>query len=126
VNKGRHITSHRELFVLESGGLLIDNPGMREVGITDAGEGLESTFDSILDFSKNCLFPDCTHIHERGCAVLEALDKGEIDQDSYSNYQKMEKEKQHFESDALERKKKDKDLGKVIKEFKKHKKNNKF
>lgn len=126
VNKGRHITSHRELFVLESGGILIDNPGMREVGITDAGEGLESTFDSILDFAEDCLFPDCTHIHEKGCAVLEALDRGEIDQDSYSNYQKMEKEKMHFESDALERKKKDKDLGKVIKEFKKRRKNNKF
>ena len=126
VNKGRHVTSHRELFVLENGGILIDNPGMREVGITDAGEGLNNTFNSIMDFAEDCLFPDCTHIHEKDCAVLEALAKGEIDQDSYSNYQKMEKEKKHFESDALERKKKDKDLGKVIKEFKKHRKNNKF
>jgi len=126
LNKGRHVTSHRELFVLESGGILIDNPGMREVGITDTGKGLESTFDAILDFAADCRFPDCTHMHEKGCAVLKAVENGDIDQDSYSNYQKMEKEKKHFESDALERKKKDKDLGKVIKEFKKHKKNNKF
>jgi len=126
VNKGRHITSHRELFVLESGGILIDNPGMREVGITDAGDGLESTFDAILDFAEDCLYPDCTHMHEKGCGVLKALENGDIDEDSYSNYQKMEREKKHFESDALERKKKDKDLGKVIKDFKKHRKNHKF
>ncbi len=126
VNKGKHITSHRELFVLDIGGILIDNPGMREVGITDNTGGLESTFESIYEYAGDCLFPDCTHVHEKGCAVLEAVENGDIDEDSYSNFQKMEKEKMHFESDALERKKKDKDLGKVIKEFKKQRKNNRF
>ena len=126
VNKGKHITSHRELVVLNSGGILIDNPGMREVGITDTGNGLEITFETILGYAQDCKFKDCTHIHEEGCAVLAALEQGKIDQDAYSNFQKIEKEKMHFESDSLARKKKDKDLGKLIKNVKKQRKNNKY
>ncbi len=126
VNKGRHITSHRELIVLDRGGLLIDNPGMREVGIADSTGGLETTFDSILEYADDCQFQNCTHMHERGCAILAAVESGEIDEESYSNFQKMHKEKVHFESDSVERKKKDKDLGKVIKHFKKQRKNNKY
>lgn len=126
VNKGRHITSHRELIVLDSGGILIDNPGMREVGIADTGEGLETTFETIIAYSKDCQFKDCTHMHEKGCAILGAVENGEIDEDSYSNFQKMLKEKEHFESDVLERKKKDKDLGKAIKHYKKQRRNNKY
>jgi ribosome biogenesis GTPase len=126
VNKGKHITSHRELIVLDSGGILIDNPGMREVGIADTTRGLETTFDSILEYAENCRFKDCTHMHEKGCAILAAVKNGEIDQDSYFNFQKMEKEKMHFESDAIERKKKDKDFGKMIKNVKKQRKNNKY
>lgn len=126
VNKGKHITSHRELVVLNNGGILIDNPGMREVGIADTKGGLETTFEAILSYAEECRFQDCTHIHEKGCAILAAVENGKIDKDAYSNFQKMEKEKMHFESDALERKKKDKDLGKIIKTFKKQRKNNKF
>ncbi|TRX60594.1 ribosome small subunit-dependent GTPase A [Fulvivirga sp. M361] len=126
VNKGRHITSHRELIVLDSGGILIDNPGMREVGIADMTGGLETTFESILEYAKDCRFKDCTHMHEKGCAVLEAVENGEIDEGAYANFRKMEKEKMHFESDALTRKKKDKDLGKIIKDVKKLRKQHKF
>jgi ribosome biogenesis GTPase len=126
VNKGRHITSHRELIVLNSGGILIDNPGMREVGIADTSSGLETTFEAIIGYAQNCRFIDCTHMHEKGCAVLAALEDGGIDKDSYANFQKMEKEKMHFESDAMERKKKDKDFGKMIKNVKKQRKNNKY
>lgn len=126
VNKGKHVTSHRELIVLESGGVIIDNPGMREVGIADTTDGLETTFETIIEHAENCKFRDCTHTHEEGCAVLEYLESGEIDEDSYSNYRKMEKEKMHFESDARDRKKKDKDLGKLIKNVKKQRKNDKY
>lgn len=126
VNKGRHITSHRELIVLKSGGILIDNPGMREVGIADTESGLETTFETILEYAENCRYKDCTHRHEQGCAIIEAVENGEIDEGAYANFQKMENEKIHFESDAQERKKKDKDLGKVIKSFKKIRKNNKY
>jgi ribosome biogenesis GTPase / thiamine phosphate phosphatase len=126
VNKGKHTTTHRELFVLGDGGILIDNPGMREIGIADTGSGLEMTFESILEFAQNCRFKNCTHIHEEGCAVLEAVESGEIDEGSYANFQKMEKEKTHFEADAIERKKKDKDFGKMIKNVKKQRKNMKY
>lgn len=126
VNKGKHTTSHRELFVLDNGGILIDNPGMREIGITDNSAGFKNTFESILEFAKHCRFKDCTHTHEKGCAILEAVENGGIDQDALANFRKMEKEKTHFESDAQERRKKDKDFGKMIKGVKKHRKNNKY
>lgn len=126
VNKGKHTTSHRELFVLNNGGILIDNPGMREVGIADSSGGLEMTFESILDYAENCKFKDCTHLHEIGCAILEAVDNGEIDEDAYQNFRKMEKEKEHFESDAQDRKRKGKELGRMIKDVKNHQKRNKY
>lgn len=123
-NKGRHITSHRELIILENGGILIDNPGMREVGITDLSNGLEITFDKIFDLSGNCKFKDCTHTNEKGCSVLEAIEKGEIDRASYENYLKMEREKAHFESTVAEKRKKDKDFGRFVKNYKKDMKKN--
>lgn len=126
VNKGKHTTSHRELIVLDNGGILIDNPGMREVGITDTSGGLELTFESILHYAQDCKFKDCTHIHEIGCAILEAVDHGEIDENAYQNFRKMEKEKEHFESDAQDRKRKGKELGRLIKDVKKHQKRNKY
>lgn len=124
-NKGRHVTSHRELLVLENG-ILIDNPGMREVGIADSTSGLEKTFRTIIELSKNCKFKDCSHTTEVDCAILEAVSKGEIDMDSYENYLKMEKEKEHFELTVAEKRKKDKDFGKMIKHFKKTRKSNKY
>ena len=125
-NKGRHITSHRELIVLENGGILVDNPGMREVGIADTSGGLETTFDRIIRLSLNCKFKDCTHTNEVGCSVIEAVENGEIDKKSYENYLKMERENAHFESTIEEKRKKDKEVGKVIKNYKKEMKKNKF
>jgi ribosome biogenesis GTPase / thiamine phosphate phosphatase len=118
-NKGKHVTSHRELIILENGGILIDNPGMREVGIADSTSGLEITFDKIVRLSENCRFKDCTHTTEIGCCVVEALEKGEIDHASYENYLKMEREKAYFESTLEEKRKKDKMFGKMLKNYKK-------
>lgn len=125
-NKGRHVTSHRELTILGNGGILIDNPGMREVGITDSAEGLETTFDLIFKYAKDCKFQDCTHTSETGCAVTEAVERGEIDSASYENYLKMEREKAHFDSSVAERRKKEKLFGKMMKNYKKDIKKNKF
>ncbi len=125
-NRGRHVTSHRELIVLDNGGILVDNPGMREVGIADTTGGLETTFDRIISFSQKCKFIDCTHTNEIGCSVLESLENGKIDKSSYENYLKMEREKAHFESTIEEKRKKDKEFGKVIKNYKKDMKKNKF
>lgn len=126
IDRGKHVTSHRELIVLEGGGILIDNPGMREVGMTESSMGLEITFDEILSLSKNCKFNDCTHTNEVGCAVLEALDEGAIDSDSYENFQKMERERAHFESSLHEKRRKGKDMSKLIRKVIKNKKQNKF
>ena len=124
-NKGRHVTSHRELIVLESGGIIIDNPGMREVGITDSTTGLEMTFDSLMRIAQNCRFKDCTHSTEMGCAVLKAVEDGELDSAFFENYLKLEKEKAHFESSVEDRRKRDKEFGKMMKNYKKDIKKNK-
>ncbi len=123
--RGKHVTSHRELIVLNNGGILIDNPGMREVGVADVNTGLDITFDAIIKRSHDCQFNDCTHTRESGCAVLKALENGELDQASYENYLKMEKEKAHFESSVTEKRKKEKEFGKMVKNYKKEKKRNK-
>lgn len=125
IDRGKHVTTHRELIVSEYG-ILIDNPGMREVGITNSGEGLEITFDEIIRLSYKCKFNDCTHVSEIGCAVLEALENEEIDSETYQNFQKMQRERDFFESNAAERKKKDKSFGKMVKNVKKQRKNDKY
>ncbi|UJH66737.1 ribosome small subunit-dependent GTPase A [Allomuricauda sp. SCSIO 65647] len=125
-NKGRHVTSHRELIVLENGGIVIDNPGLREVGIADSVEGLEKTFEEIVGLSKNCKFKDCTHTIEIDCAVVAAVESGEIDKSFYENYLKMNREKEHFESTVAEKRKKDKNFGKMVKRFKNLKDLNKY
>lgn len=125
VGKGKHVTTHRELILLANGGIMIDNPGMREVGITGSGEGLEQTFEYISDLSDACKYRDCSHSGETDCAIQSALNSGELDQDSYTNFIKMEKEKAHYESSALERKQKDKSMTSQIKKAlsKKHNQN---
>lgn len=100
-------------------GILIDNPGMREIGMSDSHAGLELTFSEIAQLAEDCKYRDCQHIDEHGCAVLEAIDNQELSLDSYENYLKLEKERFHFESTNLERKKKGKDLGKLIRNMKK-------
>jgi ribosome biogenesis GTPase len=117
IQRGRHITSHRELVVMEEGGILIDNPGMREVGMADHESGLEATFSTISRLAHQCRYKDCTHIHEAGCSVIEAVDKGELDRASYENYLKLEREKTYFETTSEERKRKEKIFGKILKDY---------
>jgi len=121
--KGKHTTSHRELFLLENGSIVIDTPGMREVGVI---ESVEESFDLIHELSANCRYADCSHIHEDGCAILDALERNEIHESSYENYLKMRKEAAHFQASSIEKRQKDKEFGKMIKQVLKHKKRNKF
>lgn len=118
--KGKHSTTHRELFILDNGSMVIDNPGIREVGMSDSADSVDDVFDEISALSSGCRFPDCTHIHEPGCAVLAALGSGEIDGGRYENYLKLKKEAAHYSMSALEKKRKDRSLGKLVKNFKKH------
>lgn len=124
-NRGRHITTHREMVILENGSILIDNPGMREIGIADTTDGLEITFDSIIKLAQDCKFNDCTHTSEKGCAVLDAVERGTLDKDTYKNYMKMEREKIHYQSSVYEKRKKDKAFGKMANEVMKIKKQSK-
>jgi ribosome biogenesis GTPase / thiamine phosphate phosphatase len=125
-NKGRHISDHRELFVLENGGIIIDTPGMKELGMTDNVEGIKTTFQEIVGMASRCKFPDCRHINENGCAVIEALNKGLIDHDSYDNYRKIQKEQERFQTSAAEKRKKEKIFGKIIKNYFKESNRNKY
>lgn len=118
-DRGRHVTSHRELILLEQGGILIDNPGMREVGIADAGDGLEQTFETIVALAEQCKFNDCSHIQEKGCAIIAAVEQGNVSEEAYANYLKMQREQARFEITAEQKRKKGKAFGRMMKEVKK-------
>ena len=126
VNKGRHTTSHRSMVLLPEGGIVIDNPGMRSVGITESSDGVNITFEDILRIAQDCKFKDCTHIQEKGCAVIAAIEEGRLDEAVYTNFQKMKREQEHFESSIQDRRKKDKQFGKMIKSVKKQRKIDKY
>jgi ribosome biogenesis GTPase len=117
--RGKHATTSREMYFLENGGIVIDNPGMRQVGMADAGFGIDSLFDEISALAQGCKYIDCTHAHEPGCQVLGALKLGKIDQEKYSNYIGLKKEAQHYEMANIEKKEKDRQFGKFIKKAKK-------
>lgn len=125
-SKGRHTTSHRELIILPNKSIVIDTPGMRELGMTDQADGIEQTYEDIVAFSEECRYMDCTHTNETGCAVLEAVDQGDIPEEMLRNYLKLMREQEHFSSTVVEKRKKDKDFGKMVKEVKKLKGNTKF
>ena len=118
-SKGKHTTVRRQLIRLESGSIFIDTPGMRELGNFAVDNGLNETFDEILSFSSQCRFKDCTHTHEEGCAVKEAVKQGVIDEDRYNNFLKIQKESEYYEMSYLEKRKKDKTFGKMVKNYKK-------
>lgn len=124
-NKGRHTTEHRELFVLDNGAIIIDTPGMRELGVTESPEGVKNTFKEIHDLAMQCRFSDCTHSNEKGCAVIRALDDGLIDKNSLENYSRLLREQEHFSETIAERRKKDREFGKMAKNILKEKKKTK-
>lgn len=93
--RGRHTTTHRELFVLPEGGIVLDTPGMRELQLLVSERGLRETFEEIEETAALCRFTDCRHEGEPGCAVREALDEGRLDPERYRNYRKMQAEMRH-------------------------------
>jgi ribosome biogenesis GTPase len=117
-NRGKHVTTHRELVVLQGGGIIIDNPGMRELGIADATEGLKTTFSDITELSRRCRFNNCSHIKDKGCAILKAIKTGDIDKSLYENYQRMQRETEHYQASDTERRQKGKNLASAIKNAK--------
>ncbi|HEX8560037.1 MAG TPA: ribosome small subunit-dependent GTPase A [Pyrinomonadaceae bacterium] len=93
--RGRHTTTHRELFVLPGGGLVLDTPGMRELQLLVSERGLRETFEEIEGAAAACRFTNCGHEGEPGCAVRAALEDGRLDPERYENYRKMQAEMRH-------------------------------
>ena len=95
--KGRHITAMRQLIVLEHGGILIDTPGMRELGLWDVSTSLDETFNDIEELAVGCFFRDCTHTHEPHCAVRKAIEDGELEEERLENYIRLQREHEYID-----------------------------
>lgn len=121
--KGRHTSTRREMVLMDSSGVLIDTPGVREFGLAiDNPDSLAGVLD-ISDYAKSCRFKDCGHINEPGCAVIEAVNNGLLDPKVYESYQKLRREAWHFSASEHEKRKKDKSFAKLVDEVKKRKAN---
>ena len=119
-DKGRHATTSRQLLRLENGAMIIDTPGMRELGNIGVEAGISEIFDEIAELEKQCRFTDCTHTRETGCAILQALEDGSISEERFQNYSKMLRESERNEMSLAEKRKKNKHLGKFYKSVQRH------
>lgn len=120
-SKGRHTTTSRQLVRLENGAMIIDTPGMRELGSMATDGGLNKTFSEIPELIQNCKFSNCSHSNEKGCAILAAIKGGELSKQRYKSYLKMKRESEFNQMSYLEKKNKDKSFGKLIKSTLKNK-----
>lgn len=116
--RGKHITTTRQMYLITSGEILIDNPGMREVGMADTSRGIDNFFDDIAALAEKCKFADCTHICEPGCAVIDAVKSEKLDEEKYLNYINLKKEAGYYEMNDVEKREKDRQFGKFIKKAK--------
>lgn len=121
-DKGHHTTTHRELLVLPNGAMVIDTPGMRELGMWDAASGVGQTFGDIEELAARCRFRNCSHLGEPGCAVRAAIRSGELDSGRWQSYQKLKNENSYAadsESYLAAKEKKFKEISKINKYNKK-------
>jgi ribosome biogenesis GTPase len=91
-DRGRHTTTHRELVLMPYGGLILDTPGMRELGLWDASAGVSEAFEDVEDLAAQCKFSDCGHANEPGCAVRAAIVSGALPEERWLAYQKLQAE----------------------------------
>jgi ribosome biogenesis GTPase len=117
--EGMHATTRRQLLALQSGALLLDTPGMRELGVVGSSDGLDDNFADIHDLSLSCRFSNCTHSQEPGCAVLLAIEEGTVSSKRHESYLKLTKENEHHDRSYAEKRKKGKDFSRLIKSAKK-------
>lgn len=126
VGKGRHTTTSRELVCMPQGGMLMDNPGIREIAFHESGDGIENTFSDIQELAVLCRFSDCTHANEPGCEVLHAVKTGELPVKRLENFHKMKREmdyisaRQKKSANRVEKERR-KDISLMIKDMKKKK-----
>lgn len=119
--KGRHTTTRRQMISLKNDAMIIDTPGMRELGNIAVSTGLEETFYEIIQLSDRCLYKNCTHTSENGCAIRQALKDEKISQERYGNFVRMNKEIAYNAMSYFEKRTKDKNFGKLCKSVMKHK-----
>lgn len=113
--EGVHTTARRQLIMLECGAMLIDMPGMRELGLLGATDGVNDAFGDIHDLSRQCRFSNCTHSRESGCAILEAVESGELSEHRYQSYLKLKKEAEYHNLSYVEKRRKDRAFGRFVK-----------
>jgi ribosome biogenesis GTPase len=111
--RGRHTTSHRELFKLPGGSLMLDTPGMRELGLWDAEEGIDETFAEIVELAARCRFRDCTHRQEPGCAVAAAVRAGQLAEKRVRSYLRLARELEE-QPTPVKRREEDRKFGKMV------------
>lgn len=116
--EGRHTTTRRQLILLDGGAMLIDTPGMRELGLLGADDGVAGGFADVESYSAACRFADCTHEREPGCAVRAAVESGDLSEERYASYFKLKKESDFYGMSYEEKRKKDKAFGRFIKTVK--------
>ena len=120
--KGRHTTSRRQLVVLEGGALLIDTPGMRELGVMGVSDGIEAGFADLMELAGQCRFNDCSHRQEAGCAVRAAVERGEVEAVRYESFLRLSRESDYLEATYAERRRRDRAFGRHIHRFMKDRK----
>jgi len=113
--KGRHTSTRREMVLMDSGGVLIDTPGVKLFGVTNDNSDSLSGLLGLNDFARECKYADCQHINEKGCAVIKAVEEGEIDRGVYENYLKLRKEAWHYNASVHEKRKSEKSFSKKLK-----------
>ncbi|GGM94759.1 putative ribosome biogenesis GTPase RsgA 1 [Dyadobacter beijingensis] len=126
-HKGRHTTVSRNLIMLPSGAMLIDSPGMREFGVTLEADEQGLNYHPLLTaLSAECRFHDCTHQHEPGCAVVAAVREGRLPCEVYESYLKINREQAHYQTDSLEKKRVERQFGKMAKQVVQYRKQRKY
>jgi len=117
--EGVHTTTRRHLLVLEGGAMLIDTPGMRELGLIGTSEVMKDAFAEVGELALSCRFSDCTHGGEPGCAIFQAVASGTLSEERYRNYLKLKKESEFHDLSYFQKRRKDKEFGRFIKAAKK-------
>ncbi len=112
--KGRHTTTSRQLIQLANGAMMVDTPGMRELGNLLTDSGIDETFSEIIELAQHCKFNDCSHQNEKNCAILAALKDGSLTEARYQSYEKMQREAQFNEMSYVQKKQKGKKFQKQV------------
>lgn len=119
--KGRHTTTRRQLHLITDGCIVLDTPGMRELQLTDAASGIDSVFADLHELAAQCRFKDCQHLSEPGCAILEAIELGTIEEARLARWRKLKAEEAFNNATLSERRSRDKEFGKMVRRIKKAK-----